>query len=364
MILHGYFARRFLRSFFSVLAVFSVMLLLLDLIEQVRRFDADEATFSQVVELSLLNLPQGVYRILPLITILATIALFLNLARTSELVVTRASGRSALRSLIAPLAMTFLLGMLALAALNPIVAATITQYEAKSERYSHGSESVLSLSEDGLWLRQGNAEGQTVIHALRANETATQLRGVSFFTFAPDGTPTQRLEANSATLTDGEWRLGGVKKWELSDPNPERTAETHLTYALPTDLTVEQIRDGFAAPISIPIWELSAFIEDLDTAGFSSRAHRVWLQTELAMPLLMVAMVLLGAGFTMRHTRLGKTGIMVLAAVLVGFGFYFVRNFAQVLGESGQLPVSLAAWAPPFAAVCLALGLLLHLEDG
>lgn len=364
MILHGYFARRFLRSFFSVLAVFSVMLLLLDLIEQVRRFDADEATFGQVLELSLLNLPQGVYRILPLITILATIGLFLNLARTSELVVTRASGRSAMRSLIAPIITTFLLGGLAVATLNPIVAATSTQYETKSARYSDGSESVLSISEDGLWLRQGNSAGQTVIHALRADETATELSAVSFFAFSADGTPTRRLEANSARLTPGAWQLGGVKKWELSDPNPERSAETHFTYSLPTDLTVEQIRDGFAAPSSIPIWELSAFIADLNEAGFSSRAHRVWLQTELALPLLMVAMVLLGAGFTMRHTRLGKTGMMVMAAVLVGFGIYFIRNFAQVLGESGQLPVSLAAWAPPIAAIFLALGLLLHLEDG
>lgn len=364
MILHSYFARRFLRSFFSVLAIFSVMLLLLDLIEQVRRFDGDEATFGQIVELSLLNLPQGVYRILPLITILATIALFLNLARTSELVVTRASGRSALRSLAAPLLTTFALGALAVAALNPIVAATITQYEAKSERYSQGTNSILSLSKDGLWLRQGSAAGQTVIHATGSNETATQLRGVSFFTFSPDGSPTRRLEANSATLTPGYWRLGGVKKWDLSDPNPERSAETLFTYDLPTDLTVEQIRDGFAAPISIPIWELTGFIDDLETAGFSSRAHRVWMQTELALPFLMVAMVLVGAGFTMRHTRLGKTGVMVLGAVLTGFGFYFIRNFAQVLGESGQLPVTLAAWAPPFAAICLALGLLLHLEDG
>lgn len=364
MMLHKYFARRFLRSFFSVLAIFTVMLLLLDLIEQVRRFDGDQASFGQVMELSLLNLPQGVYRILPLITILATIALFLNLARTSELVVTRASGRSALRSLIAPIITTFVLGALAVAILNPIVAATTTQYEAKSTRYSDGSESVLSLSDDGLWLRQGNADGQTVIHALRANETATQLSMVSFFTFAPDGTPTQRLEANSARLTDGAWQLGGAKKWDLTSANPERAAETHFTYMLPTDLTIEQIRDGFAPPSSIPIWELSAFIDDLNEAGFSSRAHRVWLQTELALPLLMVAMLLVGAGFTMRHTRLGKTGTMVLAAVLVGFGFYFIRNFAQVLGESGQLPVTLAAWAPPFAAICLSLGLLLHLEDG
>jgi len=35
-----------------------------------------------------------------------------------------------------------------------------------------------------------------------------------------------------------------------------------------------------------------------------------------------------------------------------------------VLGENGQIPVMLAARGPPVAATLLALGLLLHQEDG
>ena len=66
----------------------------------------------------------------------------------------------------------------------------------------------------------------------------------------------------------------------------------------------------------------------------------------------------------MRHTRFGGTGVAVLCAVLLGFGLYFIRSFAQILGENGQIPILLAAWAPPVASVLLALGLLLHAEDG
>ncbi len=51
-------------------------------------------------------------------------------------------------------------------------------------------------------------------------------------------------------------------------------------------------------------------------------------------------------------------------AVLLGFGLYFIRNFAQILGENGQVPVAMAAWAPPIASIMLTLGLLLHAEDG
>jgi len=66
----------------------------------------------------------------------------------------------------------------------------------------------------------------------------------------------------------------------------------------------------------------------------------------------------------MRHTRQGRTGLMVLLALVMGFGLYFIRNLAQVLGENGQIPIALSAWGPPVAAVLLPLGLLLHWEDG
>jgi lipopolysaccharide export system permease protein len=85
---------------------------------------------------------------------------------------------------------------------------------------------------------------------------------------------------------------------------------------------------------------------------------------ELAQPLLLAGMVLLAAGFTLRHARFGRTGVMVLGAVMAGFAIFFLRNFAQVLGDNGQIPVALAAWSPPVATVLMSLGLLLHLEDG
>ena len=85
---------------------------------------------------------------------------------------------------------------------------------------------------------------------------------------------------------------------------------------------------------------------------------------EITLPLMLVAMVLLGSALTMRHTRLGGTSIVVLISVLMGFSLFFIRNFAQVLGENNQIPVLLAAWAPPVAAILMALALLLHWEDG
>ncbi|HEX9859173.1 MAG TPA: LPS export ABC transporter permease LptG, partial [Paracoccaceae bacterium] len=307
----------------------------------------------------------SLYRILPLMMILSAIALFLGLARSSELVVVRAAGQSGLRFLMTPVLTALALGALMVAVLNPFVAATSKEYDALYTRYQRGAESVLSVSADGLWLRQGGPEGQTVIHAARANLDGTELFGVTFLAFDAKGLPQTRIEAAEARLVPGAWELTRAKRWPLDAANPEAVAGPAVDRtALPSNLTRDAIRDSFGTPSAIPIWDLPDYIAGLERAGFSARNHRVWMQMELALPLLLAAMVLIAAGFTMRHARFGKTGTMVLFALLVGFGIFFLRNFTQVLGENGQIPILLAAWSPPIVATLFAVGLLLHLEDG
>ncbi len=365
MTLDLYFARRFLTAFGLVFGAFFGFLLLLEVVDQVRRFDTSEIGLPQALELALLSAPETLYRILPLITLLASLVLCLGLARSSELVVSRAAGRSGLTSLSGPVVTALALGVLGVAVMNPIVAATSLEYETTAARYSGAESSVLSVSREGLWLRQGGTSGQMVIRASRADRDGTTLREVTFLEFAPRGGPVRRIEAAEAQLVPGAWNLRLVKEWPLdANVNSERDSVRRERLSIPSDLTLDRIRDSFGTPASVPIWELPAFIRQLESAGFAALQHRVWLQTELARPLFLVAMLLVGAAFTMRHARLGRSGIMVLMALVMGFGLFFLRNFAQVLGENGQIPVALAAWAPPVVGILLSLGLLLHLEDG
>jgi len=363
--LNLYIARRFLWTFVQVFLVFFGILMLLDMIEQLRRFSDAGIGLAEAARLALLNVPETLYRIMPLIVIMAAVANFLALARSSELVVVRAAGRSGLRFLATPVAVAVALGLATVALFNPLVAATTKAYQQERLSLTQGGGSVLSVADTGLWLRQGTAEGQTVIQAQRSSPDGTELRAATFLGFDGAGQPVSRIEAEHARLVEGAWLLSGTKAWDLSQPNPELASSLPpSTVALPTDLTAERIRDGFGTPATVPFWDLPEHIADLERAGFSAQAHRLWFQMELAQPLLLAAMVMVAAGFTMRHVRFGGTGKMVLFALLAGFGIFFLRNFAQALGEAGQIPVLVAAWSPPLAAALLSLSLLLHLEDG
>ncbi|MCC5956681.1 MAG: LPS export ABC transporter permease LptG [Natronohydrobacter sp.] len=364
MILERYLIRRVALTFLMVSGIFLGMLLLLDMVEQLRRLAAQSPGFAQILRLSALNLPEGFYEIAPLVLMLASMWVGLSWSRSSEFVVIRATGRSVPRLMIVPALVVLVAASGFVAVMNPMVAGASREYGRVLAQVRGTSASVAAISEAGLWLRQADAGGQTVIHALRAEATGTILHDVTFLVFHDTGGIATRLQAARADLRPGLWALSEVKLWELSDPNPEQSAQRHATLALATDLTPEQIRDSFAQVRAIPLAQLPGFIATLERAGFSALEHRMRLNMELALPVLLTGMMLLALALSIHHMRAGGAGIRALITILAGFSLFFLRNFAQVLGESGQIPVVLAAWGLPVATVLFAIGIMLNLEEG
>lgn len=364
MILERYLIRRVALTFLMVSGVFLSMLLLLDMVEQMRRLAAQSPGFGQILRLAALNLPEGFYEIAPLVLMLAAMWVGLGWSRSSEFVVIRATGRSVPRLMIVPALVVLVASAGFVAVMNPMVAGASREYSRVLAQVRGTSASVAALSDQGLWLRQADAAGQTVIHAQRAEETGTILHDVTFLVFHANAGITTRLRAQRADLRPGLWALSEVKLWELSERNPEQAAQTSATMALPTDLTPEQIRDSFAQVRAIPLAQLPGFIATLERAGFSALEHRMRLNMELALPVLLTGMMLLALALSIHHMRAGGAGIRALITILAGFSLFFLRNFAQVLGESGQIPVLLAAWGLPVATVLFAIGIMLNLEEG
>ncbi|WP_103173134.1 LPS export ABC transporter permease LptG [Paracoccus sp. SY] len=369
MILARYVARRFLRSFVTITGAFLLILLLIDMIEMIRRFSDRDIGLGGALGLAALNVASSFYSILPLLTVLAGIALFLNLARTSEMVAIRASGRSALKVVTAPAVTAVLVGALTVAVLNPLVAVTGARFDEAVAEIDRNSRQTVSVGDSAVWLRQAVAQGteeagQIVIRARRASPDATTLYDATFMVFDEAKGPVRRIEAREARLAPGRWELSDVRDYPLSDTNPEAAATSADRMELASDLTAQRIREGFGRPEAVPVWNLPGFIAGLERAGFSAARHKVWLHMELARPFLMAAMVMIAAAFTMQHVRGRNTGGAVLLAFGAGIGLFFLRNLAQVLGDNGQVPPWLSGWTPPLVGGLLALTLILAREDG
>ena len=340
--LWGYILRCFLRALAGTFAVIALVVVLFGYVENLRRFGETEAGIGDIVWITLLHAPEVLYQVFPLVLMLASLVTFLRLARASELVVMRAAGRrrapadrgagagggAARRGLRRRRSTPSSPPRSSAGWRSRTSSATPARASSRSRR-------------EGVWLRQADPEGQTVIQAARTNADGTILSRVRMHRFDEDGAPYARIEAPAARLTPGAWVLEQAMAWERDRRRPVRPhrrsprASACRPSSPPSRSSTASRRPRPSASgtsaASSPRWRNS---------GFSGQRHRLFLASELAKPALFAAMVLIGAAFALRPTRFGQTGVMILLAVLAGFALYFLKDFAESLGAPRPDPAA------------------------
>ncbi len=357
-----YIGRHFLVHFAVLMLVFLGLIYLIDSIELLRRSSNKEGISALIsLQMALLKLPHLGQETFPFAVLFAAMSAFTRLTRSHELVVARAAGVSAWRFMSPAILVAFCLGLFQIMVINPLGSATLSAYEQMENRYFDGHTSMLSLSANGLWLRQSNPEGQSVLHSryVLQQKDNVDLNNVTIFIYSERDKFSHRIEAQRGSLEDGFWHLYDVQIHVAEQPT-----EFQEELWFETDLTLNKIQDSFAPPETMSFWALPDFIKTMEKAGFSGKRHKLYWHSLLSTPLLLAAMILIAATFTLRHTRKGGTSFVVGAGMLTGFILYFFSDISMALALSGSIPVLLAAWAP--ASICMLLGcaMILHLEDG
>jgi lipopolysaccharide export system permease protein len=355
-----YLGRRYFAGVAATTLALLMFILLFDLIELLRRAaEREEITFAVVVAIAVLNLPILVQKVLPFAALFGGMFVFSRLTRNHELVVARAAGVSVWQFLAPAAFIAVLIGIFVVTVLNPLSAVTASRHDQLVAKYLRGQPNLLSVSPTGLWLRQVDPSGQSVIHAQSVSRQGLELTDVIIFLYQGTDRFAGRIDARSATLEAGSWQLSDVLV-----TSPDRPAERHESYQLPTTLTLGQIQDSFASPETLSFWALPKFIALLKESGFAALKHRLRWHSVLSTPLLLFAMVLIAATFSLRLTRRGGAGLVIAGGVLAGFVLFFLSDLVFALGLSGKIPAVLAAWSPAGVSTLLGLALLFHLEDG
>lgn len=355
-----YMAVQFLIGFGIVFAGMAGLILLVQSIETLRGTVSKGLPIYVVIQLVLLKFPMVAQQTVPFAILVGTVLTYTRLTRNQELVVARAAGISAWQFLLPAVAASFLLGMFIITVYNPVACAMLSQYERIESKKLLGKSSMLSISSSGLWLRQKEQDGgETIIHSLKASTRDGELHGITIFFFGENAQFIRRVDAETAQLEQGVWKL---QKVTLTAPN--ENAQRLDRYTLPTSLTLSQIQESFASPETLSFWELPGFIETLKAAGFSALRHELHWHMLLTTPFMLAGMVMIGALFSMRLPRFRRTGFMMASSIVAGFVIRFTTDFVSAIGLSGAIPLVLAAWAPVCIILLIGIAFLLHLEDG
>jgi lipopolysaccharide export system permease protein len=253
---------------------------------------------------------------------------------------------------------TLMFSFINVTVLNPIGAVFNSRYKALEMHYLQRAP-TLELTGAGLWLRQRDTERRYLLHADHVDMDPLTLTPLMAFIYDSNDHYLGRIDAPKAILRDGFWDIQSA--WFNWDQQPPQLVDD---YHLGTGLTLGKIQESMAPPNTISFWQLPTFIKALKTIGLPPARHELEFQGLLSQPILLCAMVLFAAAFSLRMSRRGNILTVVIAGVVLGSMVFTLNNIVVALGANQNLPVILAAWAIPLAALALSNAALLNLEDG
>jgi lipopolysaccharide export system permease protein len=353
-----YFALRFLRMILAIFLTTFCLMFVVVFVELFRRASDNPQTGAMTVALmSIMRAPAAAEMVLPFAVLFGAMATFVDMTRKLELIVARAAGMSVWQFLAAPVLTAFVIGVFSVAVYNP-ASAVMKQRSDQMEWDLFGVPGSLRI-DHGLWLRQHSVDGLSIIHAMGSAKGGTELESVSVNLYAPEGGFLERIEAASARLEPGVWVLKNARV-----NTPGEAARAVGAYMLATDLTPDQLAAAATPPQGTPFWDLPGMGNRTAEAGLDGLGYQLQFQTLLARPLLLVAMVLVAASFSLRFFRFGGVAQTVSGGVVAGFVLYIVTKVLSDLGGAGMVSPLVAAWSPALVGSMLGTLTLLHLEDG
>jgi lipopolysaccharide export system permease protein len=357
--LSRYFGWRFLSAVLAVFAGTLVLTAMIDFLELMRRTgDLKEVSALFIAEITLFRVPFITERVMPFAVLVGAMFCYLNLSRRLELVVARAAGISAWQFITPAIVIAWLMGALTTTIYNPI-SATLREQSTRLEAELFGRDAGFRRPGSGFWLRQRSDEGQAVINAKSSRGQGIELGGVSIFRLDLAGHFRDRIEARSATLEPGYWRLEEARFYASGVAPVDRDV-----FRLTTTLTPAQVGESFATPETVPFWQLSSYIDLAESAGLAASGYRLQYYQLLAQPFYLVAMVLLAAAVSLRFFRFGGVQKVVLGGIGAGFLLYVLAKITGDLSKAGLMGPLTAAALPPAIGGITGLIALLYQEDG
>jgi LPS export ABC transporter permease LptG len=336
-------SRQFLASFLSLyVAILFVSVLVIAIVELMLNLDdiVELGGGFTIAQYLFLRLPT--YYLPYLVPFASFGAAFLCMglpARASELVAIKAGG-------VAPwqVARPVLLAAVVLSLLTGIASETVVRDAARAlERLESGGEDAeLFQARGSFWYHRGR-----FLYSVEAADRATRtLRGVLVLERDRDGQLLQRIEADSALISDDhQWELRDaiVRHFDPSDPSapPQtlRVATTTLAVGSERDLA---LLDADASRLSL--LDLHAYVDALAQDGRNPNRYRAMLHARLAEPLSVLLFTLIGIPLGLMVERSKSLAVAGVQGIAVLGLFYAARTTAAMIAATGVAATVHGPW--------------------
>ena len=350
MILSSYLMRAYVMRFLALLVGLVFFLQALDLLSQATEvLKGGGAPVVSLLRYVALRFPTIVETVAPLAGLLGALTSLIGLAKNSEILAMRASGRSVF-SLIGGVVIVGCILSVLLFLFSNFVATKTNAVLADWKAADYRPDGQVK-NEEASWLM----EGDTFVRVGHVMRDGTVLNDLRLFRKEKDGGIRDIISIRLAIWEDNQWstfevkRVGGDKeggsaKGEAAVGDMEAVED--ITPIWRTEMKPENFLRYASHPNALSIESLRQYAGPESVGTRPGYFYDTWLHQKIAGPIMLAIMPLLGAIAAFAHHRQGAAVLTIIYGVSLGFLFVVIDNVLLAMGQFGSLPPLLAAWLP------------------
>ena len=338
------------------LAVAAALFVVIDLLQTLDRYIRIKPPLVYVLEHYAYRLPAALHDGLPVVMLVATIFLFLALARYHELTAMKAAGMSLYR-VAAPILLLGLGVAVAAGLFQELVLPRLNELGDEVDRVKIRGQLPRHLqSRERLWLRTADSRFYRVE---LLNPGSADLYGVTVLEVDSGTFRLQsRLDARLAHWTPQGWELTDGAFREFG-PNGEVQTVPFVMTAIDLREDIDDFTKLHKPITAMSYWELKEYVGRLEATGFQVKKYLVELYSKISFPVVNLIMVLVAIPFSLQAPRGGRLfGVGLAIAIMAGY--LVVHYVALAFARADLLPPMLAAWTANI--IFLGLGTSLFLR--
>jgi lipopolysaccharide export system permease protein len=353
-VLQRYLARDIYAATALVLAAFLSLLAFFDLIHEMGDLGKGEYGMRHIMLFVALRMPDHVYLLAPIATLIGTLFALSQLVAHSEFTVMRVSGMSTRRATRALMQIglvfvvfTFVFGEF----IGP------TAEHAAQQLRLHAIKTVIAEQfRSGVW-----AKDDFSFINVREVLPDGQLRGVNIYERDSDyKLRSIRSAARAEFIAPDRWKLMDVTETRFSDSGTEVLHIPEITWK--SKINPDILSVLLVAPEDMSAWNLYQYTNHLAENKQKTEQYDIALWKKLIYPFTPLVMMALALPFAYTQGRSGSVGLKVFLGIMLGTLFLLLNALFSSLGVIRSWPPFISALLPSLLFLLAAAGMLWRVE--
>lgn len=348
--LDRYIAGEFTRIFGAMLLGFPILVFVIDLVDNLRKYTERKLTMQAVAMSYVYWIPDTLFMILPAAVLFATVFSISTFTRYSEITAAKASGISFYR-FIAPILVMATLAM----GLDLVFSEVAPPANAERLRLLAGAN---NSRDDDRYNFAFASEAGRVYRIYTLNVKQEYVDNIEIEERASKQQPGLLIASAKGNYRgDGQWMLQKGTMHVLPTANTDIVIRFDSLVDRDMRETPQELRSTEREPSEMRFAELTRFINILERSGADVNMLKVERMLKIAIPVTCLIIALFGAPMATSSQRGGAAyGIAVSLATTVVF--LVLIQLTKSIGGKGLVTPELAAWIPNIVGGFFALILL------